>query len=340
MRTHYKCPGIIAAGAHTKKLFPLAFALLMACVTVQVFAQTSIPRVVVVRSGTADVDIYRASFIAGMRDLGYTNGSNVSLDYRYYGDDYGKLKLLLADVMQSKVTVFVTTGTPATRAAREAAPNVPIVMSPVADPMGAGLIASFAKPGGQVTGLAILSAEMAIKRIDLLKDLRREAARIAFLVHPSNPAHVSMMASIGDVMAERKITARSFAARAPEDFRRAFQAMTTWRADGVVVLDDAAFNSVHRGLIAAEAVKNRLPAICGFRAMAEAGCLLSYAVSLEDTWRRAAVFVDKILKGANAGDLPVEQASQFQLIVNQKTAKTLGITVPQTVLFRADSLID
>jgi putative tryptophan/tyrosine transport system substrate-binding protein len=296
------------------------------------------PRVGYIRAGTADNDPYREAFVRGMGDLGYVEGRNIAFEFRYYGDDIGSIAFLIGDLLRAKVDVIVAGGTPAVRAAQGTAQKIPIVMI-AADPLGGGLIAGLARPGGDTTGLALMSTELTAKRLELLKEVMPQATRIAILQQPGNPLHSIFIDEIQPPARALTLTYRIFEARRSEDLDRSFALMREWPADAVVVLDDAGFAS-YRAIIAESAARHRLPLVCGFKEMAQAGCLFSYSVSLNDMWYRSAAYVDKILKGVKPSDLPVQQGTKFEWVINLKIAKTLGLDVPAILLARADEVIE
>src|SRR6266576_1020760 len=281
------------------------------------------PRVGYIRAGTPNNDQVREEFVRGMRDLGYVEGRNITYEFRYYGDDVESIPSLINDLLSAKVDVIVAGGAPAIRAAQTATQSIPIVMGAVSDPLGIGLIAGLARPGGNTTGLSILSTELTVKRLELLREVMPQAVRIAILQQPANPGHPIFIKEI-----EPTAGLLGFVYR-------------IWEARGsvVFVLDDASFIAARAGMAAA-AAGHRLPLICGFREMAEAGCLFSYSVSLKDTWYRSASFVDKILKGAKPSDLPVQQSTKFELVINLKTARTFGFDISPILLARADEVIE
>jgi putative ABC transport system substrate-binding protein len=298
-----------------------------------------IPRVGYIRAGTPNDDQVREEFVRGMRDLGYVEGHNITYEFRHYGDDVESIPSLISDLLRAKVNVIVAGGAPAIRAAQTATHNIPVVMGAVSDPLSIGLIAGLARPGGNTTGLSIQSTELTVKRLELLRELMPQARRIAILQQPANPGHPMFINEIDPAAALFGFTYRIWEARGSEDFESGFTLMRAWPADAVLVLDDASFIATRAGMAAA-AARHRLPLICGFREMVEAGCLFSYSVSLKDTWYRSASFVDKILKGAKPSDLPVQQATKFELVINLRTANALGIEVPPTLLARADEVIE
>jgi len=297
------------------------------------------PRVGYIRAGTLDNDPYREEFVRAMRDLGYVEGRNIAYEFRHYGDDAESIPALTSDLLRAKVDIIVVGGTAALRAAQTATQSIPIVMGAVSDPLGVGLIAGLARPGGNTTGLSVLSTELTVKRLELLKEVMPQAVRIAILQQPANPAHPVFVRRIEPTAGVLGFNYRIFEAPGSEDFDPNFVLMRQWPADAIFVLDDATFIAYRAG-IAEAAARHRLPLICGFREMAESGCLFSYSVSLKDTWYRSASFVDKILKGAKPSDLPVQQSTKFEFVINLKTAKALGIEVPSGLTARADEVIE
>ena len=297
------------------------------------------PRVGYIRAGTPHNDPFREEFVRGMRDLGYVEGRNITYEFRYYGDDIESIPWLINDLMSAKVDVIVAGGAPAIRAAQSATQHIPIVMGAVSDPLSIGLIAGLASPGGNTTGLSVLSTELTVKRLELLKEVMPQAVRIAILQQPANPAHPIFIKEIEPTAGLLGFNYRILEVPGSEDFEPNFAMMRQWPADAIFVLDDATFIAYRAG-IAEAAARHRLPLICGFREMADAGCLFSYSVSLKDTWYRSASFIDKILKGAKPSDLPVQQSTKFEFVINLKTAKALGIEVPSGLTARADEVIE
>jgi putative ABC transport system substrate-binding protein len=297
------------------------------------------PRVGIIRAGTPNNDPFLGEFVRGMRDLGYVEGRNVTYEFRHYGDDVESIPSLIDDLLRAKVDVIVAGGSPAVRAAQAATRSIPIVIGAAADPLGLGLVASLARPGGNTTGLSVMSAELTVKRLELLKEVMPQAVRIAILQQPDNSAHPIFIKEIEPAAALLGLAHRVFQARGSEDFESSFALMWAWPADVVLVLDDATFIA-YRAVMAEAAARHRLPLICSVREMTEAGCLFSYSVDLNDTWYRSATFVDKILKGAKPSDLPVQQGTKFEFAVNLKTARALGFDISPTLLARADEVIE
>ncbi|HKF12760.1 MAG TPA: ABC transporter substrate-binding protein [Xanthobacteraceae bacterium] len=297
------------------------------------------PRVGYIRAGTPRSNPFREEFVRGMRDLGYVEGRNIAYEFRHYGDDVESIPSLIGDLLRAKVDVIVVGGTAAIRAAQNATQSIPIVMGAAADPLGTGLVAGLAHPGGNITGFSLMSTELTVKRLELLKEVMPQAVRIAILQQPANPAHSLFIKEIDSTAALFGFTYRILHVRGLEDFEPSFSSMRAWPADAIFVLDDATFIA-SRAALAAAAARHRLPLICGVREMTEAGCLFSYLASIKDMWYRSASFVDKILKGAKPADLPVQQGTKFEFVVNLKTARALGFDVPPILLARADEVIE
>jgi putative ABC transport system substrate-binding protein len=278
-------------------------------------------------------------FKQGLRELGYVEGQSVALEYRHSGGRDELLPRLAAELVNLKVNVILTYGTKATRAAKQATGTIPIVMLTALDPVGAGLVANLARPGGNITGSSEVSEELSAKRLDLLKAAVPKAKRIAVLFDPSQPTNAVDLKSTQVAAQALGMTVQSFQVRASSELDSAFARMTGQPLDGLIVLPND-FLFTHRRHVLDLAAKHRLPVTYAWREGAEAGALLSYGVDIRDNYRRAALYVDKILKGAKPADLPVEQPTKFELVINLKTAKALGLTIPQSVLLRADQLIE
>jgi putative ABC transport system substrate-binding protein len=273
-----------------------------------------------------------------LRDLGYVEGQSIVIEYRYAEGRPDRLPVLSAELVRLKGDVLVTAGRPAIRAAKEATTSIPIVMAISGDAVATGLVASLARPGANLTGLSILAPELTGKRLQLLKETVPKVSRVAVLWNPTNPdSQLNWKAAQAAGQALR-VTLQSLEARDANDFEAAFATMKREHADGLFVLGDplTVGNQVR---IADLALKYRLPGICFWRQFVDAGGLMSYGPSFGDMFRRAAVYVDKILKGAKPADLPGEQPTRFELVINLKTAKALALTAPQSVLVRADQVI-
>jgi ABC-type uncharacterized transport system substrate-binding protein len=292
-------------------------------------------RVGLLTPGSSDGDAQ--SFLAGMRDLGYIEGRNLRLEYRRANGKTDHLPDLLAELVRLKFDVIVTGGTPAALAAKRAGTTVPVVIGAMGDPVGSGVVASLARPGGNITGLSLALGEgFAGKYLELIREAVPKASRIAVLGRPSAGSPVQAMERAARSL---DIRLQLVEVDQPGQFDRAFAAMTAQHAAALVVTPTP-FNSTHSDRILSLAAKHRLPAIYGLRMFVDAGGLMAYGPSLSESWRRAATYVDKILKGAKPADLPVEQPTKFELVINLKTAKTLGLTIPQSVLLRADQVIE
>ena len=283
----------------------------------------------------------REAFLQGMGDLGYVEGRNLVIEYRDAEGKVERLPALAAELVALKVDVIVASGTLAALAAKQATRTLPIVFSPAGDPVGSGLVTSLARPGGNVTGLSAFAPELVGKRLELLKQAVPGVSRVAVLWQPGAFGERVEM----DTLKRVEVAARDLGvplqfveARGPADFDRAFSDMTRARAGALTVLATNMFNSERRRLVELAAEK-RLPALYSARELVDAGGLMSYGANLAELNRRAATYVDRILKGAKPADLPVEQPTKFELIINLKTANALGLTIPQSVLGRADEVI-
>ena len=281
------------------------------------------------------------AFRQGLRELGWVEGQNIVIDYRYAEDRVDRLPDLAAELVRLKVHLIIASaGTQVATAAKNATETIPIVMIAVRDPVGTGLIASLARPGGNVTGVSgSAGLEWVAKQLELLKETVPKIRRVAILSNPTNAYHQLAIREVNVAARSLGVQLQLLEARGPNEFDGAFAAMAKERVGALLVLSDAIFSS-HRTRLADLAARSRLPAAYGVRESVEAGGLMSYGVSFVAQFRRAALFVDKILKGAKPADLPVEQPTEFELVINMKTAKALGLTIPQSVLLRADHVIE
>jgi putative tryptophan/tyrosine transport system substrate-binding protein len=282
------------------------------------------------------VEVFRQQLHA----LGYVEGHNLVLELRYAEGQAERLRDLAAELVQLQVDVIMAEGTAAIRAAQQATRTIPIVMAATADPVGQGFVASLAHPGGNITGLSFLSAALPGKRLELLKETLPQSTRAAALVNPAFPAYASVMHNLTGAARVLGLHLHVMEVHRVDELATAFAAMTQAGVDAVIVLEDAVLLTSQRGRLVADlAVTSRLPMMCSWRAMAVAGCLMSYGPDQSDIIRRAAAYVDKLLKGATPADLPVEQATKFDLVINLKTAHVLGITIPPLILFQANEVI-
>ncbi|MFI5375047.1 MAG: ABC transporter substrate-binding protein [Candidatus Rokuibacteriota bacterium] len=279
------------------------------------------------------------AFRGGLRDLGYVEGQSVLIDYRWAEGQEQRLPDAAADLVRLKVAVMVTPGTPATLAARTATRAIPIVMTNVGDPVGSGIVASLARPGGNVTGLSLLDAELDGKRIELLKEAVPHLSRLAILWSANDPGMTLAFGRVETAAKALGFALQNLAVREPAEFPRAFEAAGAGRAEALFVTAQP-FTNQHRAQILDLVAKHRLPAIYTLRGFVDAGGLMSYGPSQADQYRRAATYVDRILKGARPADLPVEQPTKFELVINLKTARALGLTIPAGLLQRADQVIE
>jgi ABC-type uncharacterized transport system substrate-binding protein len=277
-------------------------------------------------------------FFQGLRELGYVEGQNVAFEGRFYEDRIERLPALAAELVRLQVDVIVAGAAPAPEAAKHTTSTIPIVMANHTDPVGSGLVASLAKPAGNVTGLSMVSPELRGKQLQLLKEAVPGLTRVAALLNPTVPFYAHEARELEAAARALKVRLQFVEARAPSEITDAFSAATKERAGALIVLSGSMFFA-HRARVSELAAKSRLPAMYGLREYAEAGGLMVYGVSVRESFRRAAIYVDKILKGAKPADLPIEQPTKFELVINLKTAKALGLTIPQSILTRADEII-
>jgi len=273
-----------------------------------------------------------------LRELGYLEGQNIAFESRFAEGKTDRLPGLAAELVALKVDVIVTSGTPASLAAKQATRTIPIVMAQLADPVGAGLVASLGRPGGNVTGLTTQDADLSGKRLEMLLEVVPKVSRFAVLIDETSPG--SMLIARGTQVAAQSlgVQLQSLGVRGPGELDRAFSAMKEARA-GALIVESSSLLFTSRTRLADLALKNRLPTMFAQREYAEAGGLMAYSADFSDLFRRTATFVDKILKGAKPADLPVEQPTKFDFVINLKTAKALGLTIPQSLLARADEVI-
>ena len=277
--------------------------------------------------------------LTSLRDLGYVEGRNVVYVHRNPEGRSERFDPLAAELVRSKVDVIVASNPNAVASARRATTTIPIVMMHTPDPVQLGFVASLARPGGNITGVTTLSSDLSVKQLEILKEAVPRMSRVALLWNPDNPWHASTVKALQERSASLGLRLQALSVRGPEAFDGAFQAMEAERAHAVVVLaDPMTFNQRRR--LADLAIKHRLPMMGGLPDYAESGSLLSYWADPAEVNRRVASFVDRILKGAKAADLPIEQATKFQLVANVKTAKLLGITLPPSVVQRAERVIE
>ena len=278
------------------------------------------------------------AFRQGLRDAGYVEGRDFVIEWRSANGDYARVPELAADLVQRRVDVIVTESTVAAKAVKKATSTIPIVMAIVADPVGSGLVTSLAHPGGNVTGVSLMTAELAVKRLQLLKDAIPGLTRVAVLWNPGTPFHKQAVEDLNAVAPSLSLELKFVSALKPDDVGPAISTVIQAHAQALYVLDDPLFFA-HRMTLLKLASQARLPVVYGERSFVDAGGLMSYGTNIGDLIRRSAGYVVKILKGAKPGDLPIEQPTKFELVVNLKTAKALGITIPESILLRVDEVI-
>jgi putative ABC transport system substrate-binding protein len=320
-------------------IFGIAFDLAIGAPVAAAQEARKIPRIGFLGNSTASLEANLVGqFREGLRDLGYAEGRNILIEYRWAEGSYESLPSLIAELLAVKVDVIVTAGTPAALAVKNATASVPLVMVAVGDPVGTGLVASLGRPGGNATGLTSIAPELEGKRLELLREVLPKISRVAVLWNPANAYQIGSEKEVQAAAKVLRISVISLPVRNLEELSNAFAAIPREHVDAVVVLADRVFLH-NRARIADFAITNRLPGMNAYRELVEAGGLMSFGPSYAVMHRQAATYVDKILKGAKAGDLPIEQPTKFELVINLKTAKILGLTIPQALLLRAEEVI-
>ena len=303
--------------------------------------QARVPRVGYLGNSSAslETDLLEA-FRRGLLELGYTEGQNIIIEYRWAEGRYDRFPALVSDLVRIKVDAIVTAGTPGALAAKQATKTIPIVMAVAGDAVGAGLVDSLARPGGNVTGSTTIVQELEGKRLELLKEVVPRLSRVAFLANPTNPLSPIVLKQTRLAASALRLKLEPIVnVTAIPELEAAFATISRVRPEALIMVADR-FLLAERARIVGFAEKGRLPTMYPYREMVKDGGLMSYSPSYPDSFRRAATFVDKILKGAKPADLPVEQPSMFELVINLKTAKALGLTIPPSVLGRTDQLIE
>ena len=319
----------------------LAFGTCVLVTPLASFAQqqrSKVARIVVLESGT-DNAAWREALIAGLRELGLVEGKNIVIDYRFAEGKYERLAGLVAELEQMKVDVIVAASSIAVRAAQRATTSIPIVMVRAGDPVGHGFVTSLARPGRNITGLSSFNVDVSSKYLELLRDAIPKLSRVAVLMNPANPNHVNSLKRIEATGQANSVTVSPARVRVPIEVDAAYAAIRHERAEALIVLGDPFFRSQSRR-ITELAAQNRLPTMFTNRERAESGGLMSYGQNTAHDYYRAATYIDKILKGAKPGDLPVEQPTKLELVINLKTAKAIGLTIPQQLLLQADKVIE
>ena len=278
------------------------------------------------------------AFRQGLRDAGYAEGRDVIIEWRYADGDYDRIPALVDDLVQQKVEVMVVETTLAAQTIKRATSTIPIVMSLVGDPIGAGLVASLPRPGANVTGLSSMTIPLSTKRLQLLKEAVPKVTRVTVLWNPETPWHRKVLEDLKAVAPSMSIELAFVGIRASEEIVPAFSAISRAQAEALQLIESPLF-SKHRMTLLKLVSKARLPAMYPERQFADTGGLMSFGTNIGDLYRRSAGYVDKILKGAKPGDLPIEQPTRFEFVINLKTAKALGLKIPQSILLRADEVI-
>jgi putative ABC transport system substrate-binding protein len=302
--------------------------------------QSPVPLLGVLEAASAvSVKRHHDAFRDGLRQLGYVDGRNIRFEYRFANGVIDRLPALAEELVRLKPNVILSAPLPANIAMRQATSTIPIVMATGADPVGFGLVQSLSRPGGNITGLTNFAEELASKQLDLIRELVPGASRVGVLVNVTNPLHVPQWHETQAAAIKASVTVVRFDYRATEDFRRAFSLFAEQKVEAILVPPDVTFNA-NMVLIIGLAAKAHLPAIYFNRLFTEAGGLLSYGPNISEGYRRAAAFVDKILKGANPADLPIERPTRIELVINLKTAKALDLSISPALLARADEVIE
>ena len=325
----------------TNKIMGLALCslLLAPCFAAEAQQPAKIPRIGYLNASSASSASSRVeAFRRGMHELGYVEGKNVVIEYRFAEGNLDRLRQLTAELVQLKVDIIVSGGPTVTRPAKEATSTIPIVMGFDDDPVGAGFVASLARPGGNITGLSTLAPEISGKQLEILKEIVTKLSRVAVLGSSTRSATSLSLKEMELAAAVLKVQLQYLDIRDANDIETAFAAASKGRADAIVVLGSPVLN-LRRTLIADLAVKNRMPGVYAQPEFIDAGGLMYYGASFTDIFQRAATYVDKILKDAKPADLPVEQPTKFEFVTNLKAAKQIGLTIPPNVLVRADRVI-
>jgi putative ABC transport system substrate-binding protein len=319
----------------------LALGVLVAPLVADTQQPVKVPRIGLLLNNTPAVvtrNPRMQAFLQGLRELGWIEGQNVVFERRFAEGNFSQLADLAADLVRLKVDVIVTAAAPAARAAKIATSTIPVVILDPGDPVGTGLVASLARPGGNVTGVTSVAPDLAAKRLQLLKEAAPRISRVAVLFNAAVPPAEIAMKELQAAAQVLGLRIQPVALQGPKGFEEAFRTITQDRVDALVVFPDP-LTFTNQELIVNFAAKSRIPGLYGAKEFVEIGGLMSYGPSYPDMFRRGAYYVDRILKGTKPADLPVEQPMKFELVINLKTAKVLGLTIPQSVLIRADQVI-
>jgi putative ABC transport system substrate-binding protein len=322
-------------------VFSILFVVVLFAVAIIAEAQqpTKVPRIGYLSSASPSAGSSRIeAFRQGLRELGYVEGKSLVVEWRYAEGKLDRLPALAAELVRLKVDIIVSASPPVTGAAKDATVTIPIVMAHDPDPVGNGFVASLARPGGNITGLASLAPELSGKRLELLREIIPRLARVAVLTYSTEPGYAQVLREIELAAGAFKVQLQLVDVLDPKDIETSFRTTTKGRADAILMMNSPVFIA-HRKQVANLAVKNRLPAMYYSTEFVEDGGLMSNGVSFTDLYRRAPTYVDKLLKGAKPADLPVEQPKKFEFTINLKAAKQIGLTIPPNVLARADKVI-
>jgi ABC-type uncharacterized transport system substrate-binding protein len=318
-------------------LLAIEFGFLICAIEAQAQQSTKVPRIGYLAASIISAES-RAAINQGLHKLGYIEGQNIKIEYRHAEGKFERLPILATELVRLKVDAILTAGSTATRAAKEATSTIPIVMIQDNDPVASGFVASLARPGGNITGLSTLRPEISGKRLELLKEIVPGLSRIGVLGASDNPGNAQALSEVEAAAAAIKVQLQYLDIRSVKDIEPAFLEVRKGSAGGLIELGGPLLN-LHRTALLDLATKSRLPAMWVRRSFVDAGGLMYYGVDTADLTRRAATYVDKILKGSNPADLPVEQPTKFEFVINLKTAKQIGLTIPPNVLARADKVI-
>jgi putative ABC transport system substrate-binding protein len=320
----------------------LALVILTAPLIAEAQPSANLPRIGILLTGAPppapDHSMSLGAFRQGLRDLGYVEGQNIILEFRYAEGRFERLPGLTAELVHLKVDILVAGGSQPVQVLKQSTSTIPIVGVALADPVGTGFSTSFARSGGNITGLAFQNADLSTKRLELLKEAVPGVTRVAVLWDTHNPASASAVRATEEAAQSLGLQLHLLEVQGPHDFDSAFDAAQKGRAQALLQVGSPLFNT-HKKTLLDLVGQSRLPASCEQRAFVVDGCLMAYGPSFTQMWRRAATYVDKILKGAKPADLPIEQPMKFELVINLKTAKTLGLTIPPSILFQADEVI-
>ena len=320
--------------------FVLGVMLVMLCSSAQAQPTNKVARIgFLAAPSRAGMSHLSEAFLQGLRELGYVEGKNIAIEYRWADGKFERLPELAAELVRLKLDVIVAALTQASLAAKAATATIPIVTVAVANPVDSGIIASLARPGANITGTSVMNDEVVGKQLELLKEALPTISRVGAMWNPANPVFQKLQLRALEVTSRAlNVSLQKVEARDQEEIERAFKALAKARTRALHVLPDPVFTA-HRGRVADLALRHRVPAVSGTKESAEAGLLMSYGPSFPESYRRAAIYVDKILKGAKPGDIPVERSTKFEFVINLSTAKQIGVTLPQSLLYRADKVI-